>query len=84
MQVVIKRLDEMILGAEVMVSVAERNACLLGNRAHGCLFVATLVKHVQRRCQDERFGLFTLRGLRRLIFWQPSSIYLLKPATRLI
>ena len=65
MQVVIKRLDEMILGAEVMISVAERQACLLGNGAHGCLCISTLVKDLQRRCQDERFGLFTLRGLRR-------------------
>jgi hypothetical protein len=65
MQVVIKRLDEMILGAEVMISVAERHARLLGNRAHRGLCIATLVKDFQRRCQDERFSLFALHGLRR-------------------
>ena len=63
MRAVIERLNQMFLRAEIVVGVAQGYPRLFGDGAHGRLFVSALVKNLQGRIQNERFGLLTLLGL---------------------
>src|SRR6266550_2041220 len=62
MREMVERLDQMFLRMEVVVGVTERDAGALSNGAHGCLFVATLPKHVQGGLQNRSLRLSPLVG----------------------
>src|SRR5690606_35718637 len=57
----IERLDEVILRAEVVIGIAERNAGALGNGPHRRLIIAALAEEIERSLEDARPRLRTLR-----------------------
>ena len=85
MQALIESLDQIFLRAEVVVSVTERHARLLGNRAHRRFLVPTLAKHLQSSFKDQRLGLIAFPVF--AVFFLRFAVIVftcVSPATRLI
>ena len=84
-QTLIEGLNQVFLRAEVLVSVTERYARLLGDGAHRGFVVPTLAKHLESSFQDQRLGLIAFDRLRGLLFVRRSHlVYRCSPAARLI
>src|SRR5689334_9688074 len=83
-QALVERLNQILLRVKVVIGVAEREAGLLGDRAHRRFLVTAFTKDLERCFENERLGLIALLRLFCFLCAHRRHGYLLKPATRLI